>query len=313
MKRVLTICLAMLLALSVGARAQTLQEQMQKLSVDAAKAYVAPIVSGFGADLNGGWFHRAPSAKMFGFDLEFGGVFMGTPMKDENKHFQFQGQINPSTDIAEAMAKAAITNYSSLSTTQQNLVIGAITSQVFNVALSGPTVVGPKNETVTLTTGARTINVPGYGNVFIPATPIPLEGVNGALDGLAIVPLFAPQVSIGTIFGTQATFRYLPEVQMNSDIGKFKYFGFGIQHNPGIWFPNPLPIDLSVAFFTQKLSVGTLFETKTTAFGVNVSKRFGPGARRWLSPMISTLCLAHPRSTLRSSWKAKTSRALHWA
>ncbi|MCX6137345.1 MAG: hypothetical protein NTV54_07625 [Ignavibacteriales bacterium] len=276
-KTLLALCASAFLGFG-AVQAQTLQEQMQKLSIDAAKAYVAPIVSGFGADLNGGWFHKAPSAKMFGFDLEFGGVFMGTPMKDENKHFTFAGQITPSTDIAEAMAKAAISNYSALSSSQKNLVLGAITSQAFNVSLSGPTVVGPKDENVTLTTGARTINVPGYGNVAIPATPIPLEGVNGALDGLTMVPLFAPQLSIGTIFGTQATFRYLPEVEVNSDIGKFKYFGFGIQHNPGIWFPNPLPVDLSASFFTQKLSVGTLFETKTTAFGVNVSKRFGPGA-----------------------------------
>jgi hypothetical protein len=55
-----------------------LQGSLEKLSRDAAKQYVGPVVTGFGSDLNAGWFHRAPNAKMFDFDLEFGAVAMGT-------------------------------------------------------------------------------------------------------------------------------------------------------------------------------------------------------------------------------------------
>ena len=286
MKRVLTICLAMLLALSVGAPAQSLQETMQKISADAAKAYVAPIVSGFGADLNGGWFHRAPSAKMFGFDLEFGLVAMGAKISDGNKTFEFTGNFqfaggapgdnSPAENVAKGIPGNAYANAASVPG-QQQAIINKIASLNFPVTLHGPTVVGPKDEFLTLSFQTQNITVNG-STYAIGTSPVVLDGVGGALDNVSLLPLAAPQISIGTIFGTQATIRYLPEYELSADIGKFKYFGFGIQHNPGIWFPNPLPIDLSVAFFTQKLSVGTLFETKTTAFGVNVSKRFGPGA-----------------------------------
>jgi hypothetical protein len=108
----------------------------------------------------------------------------------------------------------------------------------------------------------------------IPGKTTVLDNVTGVLDGKAIVPLAAPQVSIGTIWGTQATFRYLPEVQISPELGKFKYFGFGIQHNLGMWLPIPI-VDVSASFFTQKLNVGTLMEAKTTAFGLNVSKQLG--------------------------------------
>jgi hypothetical protein len=39
-----------------------------------------------------------------------------------------------------------------------------------------------------------------------------------------------------------------------------------------------LPLDVCASFFTQTLDVGSVLTTKATAFGVNASKRFGPGA-----------------------------------
>jgi len=129
------------------------------------------------------------------------------------------------------------------------------------------------NKTFNVTVSGQNGTVP----VTLPSTSVPIP-VTGLLDNVTVVPLAAPQLSIGTFVGTQFTFRYLPSVKINSDIGEFKYFGFGIQHNPGIWFPTPLPVDISASFFTQTLDVGTIFSTKATAFGLNVSKRFGPGA-----------------------------------
>jgi len=82
---------------------------------------------------------------------------------------------------------------------------------------------------------------------------------------------------VGTIFGTRVTFRYLPSITISEEFGKFKYFGFGIQHNPGVLLPTPLPFDVAVGFFTQTLEIGTLFKAKTTAFGLNASKRLGVG------------------------------------
>ena len=276
-KNLLIVCLAILVAsTSLFAQDESIESTLKKMAGDAAKGYVQPAATGFGANLNGGWFHKAPKSKIFGIDLEVGVVAMGTFTTDENKTFEangafkFSGGPVGSGSQAEEIASQN-SNWNLLLPSQQQAIIDEISSQQFQVGIKGPTIVGSKSDTMKITIPGQTI-----GSGFnVPTQVITLDGVTGVLDGSAIIPLVTPQFSIGTVFGTQATFRYLPEVEIDKEIGKFKYFGFGIQHNPGIWFPNPLPIDLAASFFTQNLKVGTVFESKATAFGINASKQFG--------------------------------------
>jgi hypothetical protein len=281
MKKTLLIAICALFVGSVAAYSQSLDSTLQKMAGSAVQGYVGPIVSGFGADLNGGWFHKAPSAKMFGFDLEFGVVAMATVFSDANKSIPSGVGGDFSFDATQSATLASsIPNYNTLPASYQSAIKTQISNTVFSVELTGPTIIGPKTDTVKVKFPGQTISVNTPGgpqNYTIPDNVIN-TGVTGLLDNVTMVPLAAPQLSIGTIVGTQFTFRYLPSVKINSDIGEFKYFGFGIQHNPGIWFPNPLPIDICASFFTQKLDVGTIFSTTATAYGINISKRFGPGA-----------------------------------
>jgi hypothetical protein len=238
---------------------------------------------------------------MFGFDLEFGVVAMGTTFSDASKTFSATGsfkfdngqatQLVPlsivptSVTVSGQNVPLALADRQSIQTQLINQIIGI----EFGVGISGPTIIGSAKDSMKIGfTGVSknaqvNVFVPGVGNqlvtipVNIPAQNVALP-VGGLLDGVSMVPLAAPQLSIGTIVGTQLTFRYLPEVQIDSKIGKFKYFGWGLQHNPGIWFPNPLPINICASFFTQKLDVGTIFSTTATAYGINISKTFGPGA-----------------------------------
>lgn len=261
-------------------RAQTFEETMQKLSLDAAKAYVNPIVSGFGTDLNGGWFHRAPRATMLGFDLEFGVVGMGTFFKDENKSFSSSGTFSFTQAQAQALTDFVNSDASIPAPSKavvQNYLVSQITQVPFTLSVSGPTVVGSKTDSVKIQFNSKTYNVPGYGQVTVPGQYVALPVV-GFLQDLKALPLAAPQLSIGTFVGTQFTFRYLPSQDIK-DLGKATYFGWGIQHNPGIWFGavDALPVDLSLSFFTQKIKFGDLFQSKATEFGVNVSKRLGWG------------------------------------
>ncbi len=288
MKRtVLCVVLAtVLLGGSASLRAQTttqnptFEQTLQGLSLDAAKAYVNPIVSGFGVDLNGGWFHRAPRATMFGFDFEIGAVAMGTFFKDENKSFSSSG--NFSFTQAQAMALTNFVNSdptipTAYKATVQNSLVSQIVAQNFTLSVSGPTVVGPKTDSVRIAFQQKTYNVSGYGNVTVPGQNVTLP-VSGYLENLKVMPLAAPQLSIGTILGTQFTFRYLPSQDIKN-LGKATYFGWGVQHNPGLWLGgvDALPVDLSLSFFTQKLKFGDVFQSKATAFGINVSKRLGWG------------------------------------
>lgn len=277
MKKNLVLVLAVLVFSSLG-YSQSMEETMKNLGIEAGKSFVQPVVTGFGMNLNGGWFHKSPQAKVFGIDLEIGVVAMGTFTTDQDKTFQLDGAFKfsggpvGSNSDAENLA-SNVNGYNFMTTSQKQSVIDAIASQSFQVQMSGPTVVGTKSDFLKIVVPSQTIDVNGVPYTMNGNTQN-ITDVTGVLDGAATIPLAAPQISIGTIYGTQATFRYLPEVEISPELGKFKYFGFGIQHNLGMWLPIPV-VDVAASFFTQKLNVGTLMEAKTTAFGLNVSKQFG--------------------------------------
>jgi len=268
-----------------------LEGSLERLSRDAAKQYVGPVVSGIGSDLNAGWFHRAPKASMFDFDLEFGVVVMGTLFSDEHKTFGTSGVFQFDSSQAAMMIKSINDpTYNSLPPTYKNQanqqIINQIRGKDYTVGIGGPTIIGNKNDSVKITFqgGQFTFTDPvgTSRTVTVPSQKIalPVTGLLGETQflGKNMIPLAAPQLSIGTFAGSQFTFRYLPNYKMSDELGETKYFGWGIQHNPAVWFPAEFPVDLSASYFKQKINAGSIFEAKTTAFGVNVSKRLGWGA-----------------------------------
>ncbi|MEX2115415.1 MAG: DUF6588 family protein [Bacteroidota bacterium] len=250
-----------------------LEETMGKLAQDAARAYISPVVSGFGADMNSGWFHRAPWATMFGFDLEFGLVIMGAAMEDNHRRFTSDGSFRFNYDQADQLAAQAENQGSET----RDAIRDAIMNQDFGVNFSGPTIVGSKTDSLRIAFPGKQINVNGT-NYLLGSSSYTLP-VTGLLENAKFVPLASPQLTIGTILGSQFTFRYLPEFEIDPSIGKFKYFGFGIQHNPLVWFggEDALPFELSAGYFTQNLKIGTLMDASATSFGVNTSIRLGWG------------------------------------
>ena len=290
---------AFLLAVASPASAQDpvgegeeLKEFIEGLSMDAASKYVAPIVSAFGMNLNGGWFHKAPSAKIFGFNIEVGLVGMATfyPKGEEYLSFETSGDFQFSASQAADLV-ALIPLDPALEPFRvliENNLIDAITGRGISVAISGATVIGDPEDYIEIDYSGEDIVIdnPLFGLSGQPETitlavpsgviTLPIGGFE-AISDLSFLPLAAPQLSLGTVFGTRVTFRYLPSITIDEELGKFKYFGFGIQHNPGVLLPTPLPFDVGVGFFTQTLEIGTLFKAKTTAFGINASKKLGLG------------------------------------
>lgn len=252
-----------------------LEETMGKLAQDAARAYISPIVSGFGANQNSGWFHRAPWATMFGFDLEFGIVAMGAAMEDTHRRFNSDGSFRFNYDQADQLAAQAA-QQSGLPQSQADIRT-AIMAQDFGVNFNGPTIVGSKAESLKIAFPGKVINV-GGSDYLLGSQSFTLP-VTGLMENAKFVPLATPQLTFGTILGSQFTFRYLPDIEIDAKIGKFKYFGFGIQHNPMVWFggEDALPFELSVGYFTQNLKIGTLMDASASSFGVNTSIRLGWG------------------------------------
>ncbi|MEX1140001.1 MAG: DUF6588 family protein [Bacteroidota bacterium] len=270
---ILAICMPSFVFSQTQDEDEGLEETMGKLAQDAARAYISPIVSGFGADLNSGWFHRAPWATMFGFDLEFGLVAMGAAMEDTHRRFSSNGSFRFNYDQADQLAAQAENQGSET----RDAIRDVIMNQDFGVNFSGPTIVGSKTDSLRIAFPGKQINV-GGSDYLLGSQSFTLP-VTGLLEDAKFIPLATPQLTIGTILGSQFTFRYLPEVEIDAKIGKFKYFGFGIQHNPLVWFggEDALPFELSVGYFTQNLKVGSLMDASATSFGVNTSIRLGWG------------------------------------
>ena len=254
--------------------AQTLEETIEDLSGKAAEGYVGPIVSAFGTNLNGGWFHKAPKSKVFNIDIEFGVVFMGTTFPDDAKDFDVTGKFRFTEDQAEQIAQNS--NFNPGYPGYEELVT-ALISQDLIIGIHGATIVGPEDDHVMLEFPAQTLTIDVAGS----STEFPLSqftidsGIGGLLEDMPMLPLIAPQLSVGSVYGTKLIVRYLPPMDLGEGLGEFNYSGFGIQHNPKAWAPLPIPVDICASFFTQKMVLGNYIEASATAFGINVSKQFG--------------------------------------
>lgn len=265
------------------AQESDLEENLSELAGKAAKAYVAPVVSGFGANFNAGWFHRAPSAKKFDFQFEAGTVFMGAFLQGGAKTFETNDTFRMNETAAAQLVDYVDDDFNNLPPATREAIKDSLTRRLvgteYAVSFKGPTVIGSKDESVAMYYGGGsfTVNIPGQGEQTyeVPADTALLE-VTGILGDLPLLPLAAPQLTVGTVMGTNVTLRWLPTVKLTSAIGEMSYFGFGVQHNPGVWLGEDfMPLDLSFGFFTQTFKVGSLFEASSHAFGLNASKTLG--------------------------------------
>lgn len=85
----------------------------------------------------------------------------------------------------------------------------------------------------------------------------------------------APQLTIGSVAGTQATVRWISIDVGDSDLGKFELFGLGAQHSLSQYFEH-LPLDLAAGVFYQSFKIDdTLVDAKTWHYNVTASRDYG--------------------------------------
>lgn len=271
MSRISVRVLVMLLALTAGVTfAQNLDESLQKLAGSAGKAYISPIVTNLGVNLNTGWMNRAPEKKRLGFDLEFGMVAMSSDFtKVSAKTFSLSSAFR--FDKSQAMElTVGVTDVDI-----RNQVITQITQQDMDVTIAGATIAGSAGDRIKVLFSGKTftINSAFPVEVILPAQEIDL-GVGGLMGGVESLPSVAPQIKLGTVFATKAIFRMMPEIELGDSIGKFNYFGFGLEHNLSYWLEF-IPLDIHAGFLTQTAKIGDAMKFTGTTYGLNVSKKFG--------------------------------------
>lgn len=273
MKKIFTAALISLLLLSsvqVLKAQDDLETTLSKLSSTVGKAYVAPVISAFGSNLNSGWVSILPPATKLGFHLNIKVIGMASFFSDAVKNFNAASDFYFSSSQADQILSAS--GYGSSHPAYATLK-NELTKAQFNVNFSGPTIVGSKNEGLKVKFPGKTIQSGGQTYTLNPYE-LSVPEVKGFLDDLNIFPTAAIQGTIGTVAGTNVSFRYFPSVNIE-DMGKFSFWGMGAIHNPGAWLKNPLPLDIGIGYFYQKMTVGDIFESNATQFGLYVGKTIG--------------------------------------
>jgi len=92
-------------------------------------------------------------------------------------------------------------------------------------------------------------------------------GVQGLLDErVPLVPLPMPQVSVGSLFGTEAQLRYFPKSNLcygGGCYGQVGLFGLAVRHDIDQWIPVPLPLNIAVQGSWNQFSIANEFEGET--------------------------------------------------
>ncbi len=121
--------------------------------------------------------------------------------------------------------------------------------------VEAPTVIGSTEAKSVQGEGGATATLPGGFDI-------------GSL-GLAV-----PQITIGTVRGTQAVARYIAVNTGDVEIGDLSLFGFGLRHSISQYLSNP-PVDIAVGGFYQKFKLGDkLIDSSAMTLGALASKQW---------------------------------------
>jgi hypothetical protein len=124
--------------------------------------------------------------------------------------------------------------------------------------------------------------------VIGPTEAVTVEGDGGttyAFPGGFDVGSFtftAPQLRIGSAFGTEAMIRFIALKIGDNELGDLSLFGLGVRHNFNQYFRVEPPVDLSASFFWQSFKLGEnesgsdLFKTNAYSFGIQASRHIPP-------------------------------------
>lgn len=262
------ICLSfVIIFFPVRVNSQSISETLSHLSSDAATKFVEPGITTFGANMTGGWFSGAPTPTVAGLHIKARLVAVGSFFSNEQRHFSSEGTFRYNSEQVEEILDAAGI-YPTRNPEYQQL-LNELISRDWVIKFNGPTILGGTNNQLH-------IEFPGYEyeGETIGSFEQTIPEVNGFLGDLPFLPNPAIQLDVGTVAGTNFSFRYFPEMTFE-DLGKTYLWGLGLLHNPGLWFPDPLPIDLSAGFYYQKMKVGDVFKNDAYSLGLYLSKKLG--------------------------------------
>lgn len=288
-RRRLVLLLSVVIFLAGKAEAQELHETLSQLGGAYAQEFMKPFGDVAGATLNTGLFHGAHvSQKRYDFSVYVGMRAFGAWISPGEETFDlaYDGQVELDVQLGGE---------------QQRIVVPAS----FTVS-DAPTFFGDE-EAAVATVSVRmdtTVNRLGVTVPVLLDTTLTREIVGGVVP-TNIVPWFVPHVRLGTVFGTDAIIRWMPDLSV-PDVGTIGLTGLGVRHSISQYAPT-LPVSVAVQIGWQQATFDDQEESefiRVSAFAANVavSHRFGPlGVYGALQTERSTLDVKYETGALGAS------------
>lgn len=102
-------------------------------------------------------------------------------------------------------------------------------------------------------------------------TSLQYKGSDGIFN-TSIFPMAAPQLRIGSLYGTEVVIRFLATPSLGDNkLPVLTFWGAGARHSLSQYIPY-CPVDIAASFFYSNFSFGDLIKAKGMAFGVQASK-----------------------------------------
>jgi hypothetical protein len=112
-----------------------------------------------------------------------------------------------------------------------------------------------------------------------PREAVTVNGLNGtsytfpAGLGNVSLTLATPQITIGTLFGTEFNARFMA-YDFGGDFGKLQFLGGGVRHDVGRYFSKNSHLKISAEYCYQKLNVGNYADLTTHKAGIYTGQQW---------------------------------------
>lgn len=114
----------------------------------------------------------------------------------------------------------------------------------------------------------------GTGKTFKDANSgLEYKGSDGVFN-VSLFPLLVPQLTIGTLYGTEATLRYISTPPFSGGkLPRSTLWGIGIRHSISRYFSS-LPVNAAVGVFYSSFKVGDILHVTGTVIDLQASRSF---------------------------------------
>ena len=265
---IVALCFTLGANTNTYAQDESLNELLSEIGPIYAKSYLQPMVDALGANLNSGLFNTAQvgGGELFGLNVSLGIRASAVPIIDRWKTFDltYRGELTTTVSIDG-------------SNTEQTVIVPI----TFNVT-DAPTVFG--DDVAPFATGVADttilVEILGVLRQFHINESESIETIpgSGITENLNIIPFALPQLTVGTVLGTEFSVRWLPKIAI-PDIGSLNVLGYGLKHSLNQYI-TVLPFKLAGQAMWQSISVDDsdndqILDIQAFAANIQASKRFG--------------------------------------